>query len=277
MGSDLVAELERRGFAVQAPPRSEVDLGNLEHIAGLAQREVDWVINCAAYTAVDRAQSEPDEAALLNTLAPRYLAMTCALAGFRLLHLSTDYVFDGVSHEPYKEDDPTIPVQVYGLTKRDGEEAVLSALPNALVVRTSWLFGVHGSCFPRSILKAWRSGKPLRVVADQVGCPTYTPDLARVLGDLIERNPAGGIWHAAGPDAVSWHAFAEEVLASAAGHEVPIEAIRTEDWPTAAVRPKHSVLACERLAAAGIEPMRYLKEAVADFIARVAAIESRTS
>lgn len=263
LGSDLVPELKERGHDVLVPTRQEMDLKDLEKIATIAQLELDWVINCAAYTAVDQAESEPDDAAWLNTLVPRYVAMACALGGCRMVHISTDFVFDGQTEQPYKEDAETNPLQVYGQTKRDGEEAVLSALPTAWVVRTSWLYGVHGKSFPRTMIGAKRAGRALRVVADQVGCPTFTPELARVLADLIEIPGGGGLLHASGPDAMSWFEFARHIL----GQEADIEPIPSEAWPTPAKRPCYSVLDCAKLATLGIAPMEPATQSIARFLA----------
>lgn len=282
LGRDLVAELRNRGHEVEAPRREEFDLTEPESVARLPGLEaIDWVVNCAAYTAVDRAESEPDAAALVNALGPRYLAMACALAGCRLLQVSTDYVFDGTKGEPYTEDDPTNPLQVYGATKRDGEENVLSAGARAIVVRTAWLYGPVGKCFPRSIVAAWLAGKPLRVVADQVGCPTYTPELARTLVDLLEADPEEGIYHAVGPEAMSWHRFAVLTLnayAGAAGAEraIEIQAIPTSEWPTPAERPPQTILDTSKLSSLGISPMEPVEQSLAKF-ARALITESRTS
>ena len=267
LGSDLVPELKKRGHEVLAPTRQELDLKDLEQIATIAQLDLDWVINCAAYTAVDQAESEPDEAAWLNTLVPRYVAMACALGGCRMVHISTDFVFDGQADQPYKEDAEMNPLQVYGQTKRDGEEAVLSALATAWVVRTSWLYGVQGKSFPRTMIGARRTGKALRVVADQVGCPTFTPELARVLADLIEVPGRGGLLHATGPDAMSWFEFAQLIL----DKETNIEPIPTDAWPTPAKRPHYSVLGCEKLATLGITPMEPAPQSIARFLAAMEA------
>lgn len=282
LGQDVVSDLRCRGHDVEAPAHSDFDLTEPESVATLPGRgPYDWIINCAAYTAVDRAESEADEAAVLNALGPRYLAMACALTGSRFLHVSTDYVFDGSKGSPYTEEDPTNPLQVYGLTKRDGEENVLSAGARAVVVRTAWLYGLHGRCFPRSIVDAWVAGKSLRVVADQVGSPTYTPELARTITDLLERNPSEGIYHAVGPEAMSWHEFAVRTVtafARATGNERPIDiaAISTAEWSTPAKRPSATVLDTGKLASLRIPPMEAVELSLAKFAAAI-AIESRTS
>lgn len=244
LGSDLVAELESRGHKVIAPKHADFDLTDPSSVAQLTIGSfgaIDCVINCAAYTAVDRAESEPDATMALNGLGPGYLAGACKAAGVPLFHVSTDFVFDGEASEPYPVDAPTNPIGIYGATKLQGEHGVLSQ--GGSVVRTAWLFGPSGPCFPKAILRAHAAGKPLRVVADQLGCPTYTADLAKVLADLAEKNPPPQVFHASGPDAMSWHELAQQTLNIAYGDAAPrVEPIRTEDWPTPAKRPKYSVL-----------------------------------
>jgi len=274
LGSDVVSELQQRGHEVASPRSKELDITNLEHVAGIALSHgtYDWCINCGAYTAVDKAESEVQLATELNELGPAYLANACSMAGAKLIHISTDFVFDGESTTPYETDAPTNPLGVYGRTKRDGELAVLAANPNALIVRTSWLYGPNGKCFPKTMIAAWEAGKTLRVVSDQIGCPTSTGDLARVLVDMIEANIYPGIYHACGPTVTNWHQFAIDAInkwKSSKGDDrtVEVEAILTDAYPTPARRPKYSVLACETLWDLWIKPMRPLDEALADFSA----------
>jgi len=275
LGQDVVAELKRRGNDVSAPPSREIDLADPQSVALIAQLgRFDWCVNCAAYTAVDKAEDEKQRAAELNAMGPGYLARVCAMSGIKLLHISTDFVFDGAASEPYREDAPTRPLGVYGRTKLLGEEAVQAALPVAVIIRTAWLFGANGKSFPRTMIGAWKAGKTLKVVTDQVGCPTYTGDLARTIVDAIEANIFPGIYHAAGPDSMSWHAFALKAIGAYRtlhdlSQPVDIEPIRTEQWPTAAMRPPYSVLSTAKLQAAGIAPMRPLDVALAEFVARL--------
>jgi dTDP-4-dehydrorhamnose reductase len=272
LGSDLVPELLSRGHEVLAPSSSELDITDVVSLAKIPVGEfgrLDWCINCAAYTAVDKAETEVREATELNALAPAYLARACLGNGCRLTHISTDFVFDGEAGAPYDEEAPTNPLGVYGRTKLEGEAAVMETHSNAFVVRTSWLYGPSGSSFPRTIIKAFEAGKQLRVVADQVGCPTYTADLARAISDLVETNPFPGIYHACGPNAMSWHAFAELALKTWTGEDVMVEPIATEDWPTPAKRPPYSVLSTVKLQGLGIKPMRSVADALSDFCQRL--------
>lgn len=282
LGSDLLPALSERGHEVVAPSSKELDITDPTSVAQIPAGtfgKFDWVVNCAAYTAVDKAESEVREATELNALAPGYLAHACATAGgfalpCRLLHVSTDFVFDGSATEPYDEDAETNPLGVYGRTKRDGERAVLEAQPSAVVVRTSWLYGPNGGSFPRTILRAWLAGKTLRVVSDQTGSPTYTADLARSIADLVESNPYPGIYQATGPDTLSWQQFAVKALEAwnrvhKEAREIDVAPIKTEDWPTPATRPKYSALSNRKIRDAGVAAMRPVDEALTEFVARL--------
>lgn len=271
LGQDLVSELVRRGNDVVAPRSIEFDVTNPESAATIATKqygELDAVINCAAYTAVDQAESYLDRAYGVNALGPGLLARACSMAGVRLIQISTDYVFDGKQGEPYVESDNTNPLGIYGKSKRDGEEAVRAGLNDHVILRTSWLFGPNGKSFPRTMIQAAKAGKSLRVVDDQFGTPTYTGDLAKVIVDMIEKKIDPGTYHAAGPKVTTWYLFAAQALATA-GIEADIEGISTEDWPTPAPRPRYSALNCEKLAAMGIEITRPLKESLKEFLARL--------
>ncbi len=220
------------------------------------------VVNAAAWTAVDLAEAEPAAADRANHLGPRLLAEACRAAGARLIHISTDYVFDGHKGAPYIETDPTSPTGVYGATKLAGEQAVLAVLPEAVVMRTAWVYARSGKNFVLTMLNAARKAPRLRVVADQIGCPTNADDLAAAVLGVADRlldpgpdstaAPPGGIYHACGSGETSWHGFACAIFAEAARHgwpTPPVEAIATADWPTPAKRPPDSRLDCGRLAA----------------------------
>lgn len=273
LGTDLVSEVERRGFTCRGLDLDELDISDPTDMARLASGEFgefDWVVNCAAYTAVDKAETEVREATEANALGPGYLAMSVQGIGAKLIHVSTDFVFDGASDVPYTEDAKTTPLGVYGRTKRDGEESVLANNSNAIVVRTSWLYGPNGNSFPRTMIRAYLAGKQLKVVADQTGCPTYTADLARTIVDLADKNAFPGIYHAVGPDAMTWHEFALKAIRTylhvkTIAGEPEIEPIRTEDWPTPAARPHYSVLSASKIRSLGIEPMRPIDAALTEF------------
>ncbi len=277
LGTDLVPILVEGGHEVQAPTSKDLDITDPSAVALIPAGEfgrLDWCINCAAFTAVDKAETSLREATELNAIGPGYLAKACASEGARMLHLSTDFVFDGTAHEPYEVHALTNPLGVYGKTKRDGEIAVLEAHANAVVLRTSWLYGANGNSFPKTMIKAWGAGKSLRVVADQIGSPTYTIDLARTIKDILEKNAFPGVYHATGPDAMSWYDFALQALETwrqITSQDKPIDVtpIATSEWPTPAKRPPFSVLSNAAIADLHISPMRPVKEALKDFCARL--------
>lgn len=262
LGTDVVGEFASRGHEVVAHDLPEFDITDPMQTARIPAGELgafDWAVNCAAYTAVDMAESERDAAFKVNALGVSFLAQSCQMAKVRLIHIGTDFVFDGSKGEPYVETDTPNPLGVYGESKWEGEKAALGK--GAIVVRTAWLYGPNGPSFPRTMIRAWLEGKILRVVADQFGCPTYTGALARVLAEIAEKDLEPGLYHSAGPDAMSWHEYAVRALTSyrdarpTKARAVAVEAIRTEDWPVAAKRPKYSVLNCQKLREAGIRPM----------------------
>lgn len=215
------------------------------------------VVNAAAHTAVDAAESEPEAAARANRDGPRRLAALCAAAGIPLIHVSTDYVYDGTKGAPYVETDPTAPTGVYGRTKREGEEAALAANPRTIVLRTSWVFSPYGRNFIKTMLNAQLKTDKLRVVGDQHGSPTSAPDLARAILAIADRietegwsDGFAGIYHAANRGFTTWHGLATQTFVEAARHgRTPPEvtAIRTEDWPTPARRPADTRLDCGKL------------------------------
>jgi len=214
--------------------------------AAIAGAGADIVINAAAYTAVDQAEDEPERAYRINADAAGEIAAAAATAGAAVIQLSTDYVFDGQGEGPYREDAPVNPLGVYGRSKLAGEEQVRAANPKHAIVRTAWVYSPFGRNFVRSIMAAAAVRDRLTVVDDQRGSPTSALDLADGLLAMAE---AGGGWgetyHLAGRGETSWCGFAREIMDQCAGHglpHVPVDPIRTEDWPTRAVRPRNSVL-----------------------------------
>lgn len=216
------------------------------------------VVNAAAYTAVDKAETDQEAAYRANRDGPAALAGLCAAADVPLIHVSTDYVFDGAKGAPYTETDPVSPQSVYGASKLAGEEAVLAACPRAIVLRTSWVYAPTGRNFVRTMLNLGRGRDRLSVVADQKGCPTTATDLAAAIlaiADHIDvsgwRPAYAGVFHAAGTGWTTWHGLATAVFEEAARHGAPvprIDPITTADWPTPAKRPADSRLDCGKLA-----------------------------
>jgi dTDP-4-dehydrorhamnose reductase len=252
LGQEVQQQLRRTNHEVIAPPRATLDLCHPEQTAAvIRQYRPDQVIHCAAYTAVDKAESDARTAYLVNRDAAGALAEAVAATGGRMLHVSTDFVFDGRLQRPYLESDTPAPLGVYGRSKYEGELAVLKALPSAIVLRTAWVYGARGHNFVKTILRIASEGKPLRVVCDQVGTPTWAADIARVIVRLLEAN-AQGILHYTSAGQTSWHGFATAIIeeARALGFELrthEVEPIPSAAYPTAATRPAWSVLDTGRI------------------------------
>ena len=255
----LATALEQAGGAraLTRIGRPEFDFDRPETIeAAFRAAAPRLVVNAAAWTAVDAAESNRAAAERANIAGPAALARLTAAAGIPLIHISTDYVFDGTKGAPYTEDDPTSPTGVYGATKLEGERQALTANPRAIILRTSWVYAPYGKNFVRTMLGAARKTSTLRVVADQRGCPTSAPDLAAAILAIADRIEAGwrddyaGVFHAAGSSETTWHGLAAAAFEAAARHGFPmpeIIPITTEDWPTPARRPPDSRLDCGRL------------------------------
>lgn len=217
----------------------------------------DWCLNCAAYTAVDRAESEPAQAQRINAVGPRHLAEACSQTGSALIHFSTDYVYHGKHYLPIRENAATHPRSVYARTKLAGDRAVLRYCPTGgMVIRTSWLYSPYGHNFAHTIARLGRERPELRVVFDQIGTPTYAPHLAEAVLRIIEQtyakhtyNSIAGIWHYSNEGVCSWYDFAQ-TIADLKQLPCRITPIRSEEYPTAAVRPPFSVLDKAKIKAA---------------------------
>ena len=226
----------------------------------------DVIVNAAAYTAVDRAESEPELARRVNSDGPRYLALAAREVGARLVQVSTDFVFDGVSSIPYPPEAPTNPLNVYGVTKRAGEQAVLEVLPGrSVVLRTSWLYAAQGSNFVRTMLRLMGANGAVRVVADQVGTPTAARSLAQAIWKITERPSVTGIHHWSDAGVASWYDFAVAIadiaeLRGLLAAAITVTPISTEEYPTAARRPRYSVLDTRSLAVLGIAPVHWRRQ-----------------
>jgi dTDP-4-dehydrorhamnose reductase len=240
--------------------RDQADLTDPAAIARLVEgADADLIINAAAYTAVDKAQTERDIAFLVNAEAPAAMARACAARGLPLLHVSTDYVFNGSGSRAWRENDATAPINVYGDSKLAGEQAIAASEARAAILRTSWVFSAHGANFVKTMLR-FADRPELKVVDDQTGRPTFAGDLAEAaltVGRRLARdeNAPTGVFHFAGAEAVSWFEFATAIF-DAKGPPVPrVVPIPTRDYPTPAARPANSVLDCSRIESAfGIVP-----------------------
>lgn len=254
LGSEVAARFKQLGREVVAADRRVLDFLQPAQAAALIRaQQADWVINCAAYTQVDKAESEPEQAFIINRDTPAQLAQAVAEYDGQFLQLSTDFVFDGTQTRPYVEDDATHPLGVYGRSKLEGEQAVQRALPNAVIVRTAWVYGVHGHNFVKTMLRLATAGTPLRVVSDQRGTPTWTRDIVAAIVALVDQQ-ASGVFHFTAAGETSWHGFASAILEEAAnaGFTIKtkkIEPIATTDYPTPATRPAYSVLNTDKISA----------------------------
>ena len=252
LGSEVAEAFRHSGHEVIAPGRKELDLSLPLQVAATAmQLQADWVVNCAAYTQVDKAESESELAFIVNRDSPEQLAQAVANYGGRMLQVSTDFIFDGTQRQPYLETDQPNPLGVYGRSKLEGELAVRRVLPAAVVLRAAWVYGVRGHNFVKTMLRLAMAGKPLRVVDDQVGTPTWTTDIAAAIVALVARE-AAGTFNYTNAGQTSWHGFASAILeeGARAGFAVKTAAvgpIPTTDYPTPATRPGYSVLNTEKI------------------------------
>ncbi len=241
------------GHQVTGVGRGDLDVTDAAS-ARAAVEGYDVVVNCAAWTAVDDAETHEAEAFAVNATGAANLARAAAVAGARLVHVSTDYVFDGDGTEPYPEDAPVSPRSAYGRTKAAGEWAVRAESADAVVVRTAWLYGAGGRCFPRTIARAAGERDRLSVVDDQTGQPTWTADLADLIVRLVAARVPGGIYHGTSSGQVTWCGFARQVVA-ASGHPTPVDATTSAAYQLPAPRPAYSVLGRDQLHEVGVEPI----------------------
>lgn len=245
----MLSETRPGGVELIACTHAELDITDAEAVrARVRDDRPDWIVNAAAYTAVDKAESEPEQARRINTEGPGYLAASARDSGARLIHVSTDFVFDGRTSMPYRPDALTNPLSIYGLTKRDGERAVLEALPeHSVIVRTAWVYAAFGSNFMRTMLRVMKERGAVRVVSDQVGTPTAARPLAEMLWRIVERPHIHGIRHWTDAGVASWYDFAVAIAEEGAalgllGPDILVTPIGTEEYPTPARRPAYSVL-----------------------------------
>ena len=276
LGWELCRRGKIKGFEpvpLDLPEFDITDQSSVQHQVG--QANASLVINASAYTAVDQAESEANLAFAVNRDGPAYLASSCAQAGIPFIHVSTDYVFDGSKRRPYTESDPVCPLGVYGKSKVAGEIRTRALLTEHVILRTAWLYGVHGNNFVKTMLRLGKERELLRVVSDQYGCPTYAGDLADAILKIAacihaSNSIAWGTYHYCGKGMTTWHGFAVKIFELAKKHiSVKIktmEAITTQDYPTPAKRPSYGVLDCALIQARfGIHPRPWqqsLKEAI---------------
>lgn len=254
LGQDVVSVLEARGHDVRARSRAELDVTDLAAVAD-AVTGCDVVLNCAAWTAVDDAETAEPSAFAVNAVGAATVARAAAAAGARVVHVSTDYVFAGTASEPYAEDGLAAPRSAYGRTKAAGEWAVRAEARDHLLVRTAWLYGAHGSSFPTTIARLARERGRVDVIDDQRGQPTWTRDLADLLARLVEAEAPAGTYHGTSGGSTTWFELARRVVASAGMDPEVVHPTTSDRFVRPAPRPSYSVLGHDALLRAGVAPI----------------------
>ena len=271
LGSELSEKFNGIGLPCVETDR-EVDITSIKAIRTFAEgKGLRWIVNCAAYTAVDKAEAEPELAQALNVKGPRNLALLARDLRASIVHISTDYVFSGDGTRPYRENDPVEPTGVYGRAKAEGEAALLDACERSIVLRTSWLYGKHGPNFVYTMLRLMRQKDELGIVADQRGGPTWAADLARAIVHIL-RAPRSqfGVYHFTGLGETSWYEFALEIHRRGRERGIlerdcNLRALTTAEYPTASRRPAYSVLSTEKIGRDYGIIARPWKESLEDF------------
>jgi len=267
LGADVVKELSLRGIMCKGVDKDDFDITDKVAVVDAFQSYCpNAVIHCAAYTAVDKAEDEAELCRLINEEGTRNIALACREINAKLIYISTDYVFAGEGKQFYAPYDATAPLSVYGETKLAGEKAILDALEKVFIIRISWVFGINGNNFVKTMLKLGSERQPgtLNVVCDQIGSPTYTADLASLLCDMVVTEKYG-MYHATNEGICSWAEFAEEVFRQA-GFDMNVNHIPTKEYPTKAIRPCNSRLDKECLDIAGFSRMPDWKDALGRYM-----------
>jgi len=275
VGTELLARAARHGHDVTGLVRADLDISDAAAVeAAVAKIKPSLIVNAAAYTAVDKAEEDRDAAYAINRDGPANLAEAAKQAGIPLIHISTDYVFDGSKDGAYLESDPVAPLGVYGASKEAGEQAVRAALDEHVIMRTSWVYAAHGGNFVKTMLRVGKDRDQLRVVADQFGAPTSAADIADAILTIATRIGEGnrsswGTYHYTAEGRASWHGFAEAIFARAEpvwGRCPVVEAIPSSDYPTPAKRPTNSVLDAAKILAAFAVPRRPWQDGLEDVL-----------
>jgi dTDP-4-dehydrorhamnose reductase len=265
LGRELVLSMESAGYEVTGLDKNELDITDYSQCLDTLMRvNPDVVIHCAAYTAVDKAEVDQDNAYLVNTVGTRNMVLAAESMNSKFCYISTDYVFKGNSNDPYNEYDNTDPQSVYGKSKRAGELLVQNLSNRFFIVRTAWVYGQYGNNFVKTMLKLAAEKNQLTVVSDQTGSPTYTADLARFLLELVNTD-LYGIYHATNSGACSWYEFALAIFEEV-GISIQVDPCSTEAFPRPAPRPKNSVLEHMSIRTNGFQDLRHWREGLKDFL-----------
>lgn len=267
LGHDVVLELKRRGHTPVITDREEMDITDRESVNEFMENVMpEAVIHCAAYTAVDKAEEDVAACRLINADGTRNIAEACARLNSKLMYISTDYIFDGEGERPWEPDDKvTVPLNVYGQTKYEGEIAVRENVERFFIVRIAWVFGINGSNFIKTMLRLGRQNGAVKVVNDQIGSPTYTEDLAVLLCDMIETDKYG-CYHATNEGFCSWYDFACEIFKAAGMDNVTVTPVSSEEFPVKAKRPHNSRMSKDKLDANGFKRLPAWQDAVKRYV-----------
>lgn len=266
LGYDVVRELEKRGHEAVGVDIEEMDITNADQVDSvLKSTEPDAVIHCSAYTAVDRAEDEVDVCRRVNAEGTKNIATVCAELGCKMMYISTDYIFSGDGERPWEPDDEANPLNVYGQTKYEGEQEIKSRLDNYFIVRISWVFGINGNNFIKTMLRLGKENGAVKVVEDQIGSPTYTEDLSVLLVDMIESD-AYGQYHATNEGICSWYEFAKEIFRAAGMTNVQVTPVASGEFPVKAKRPFNSRMSKEKLVKNGFNKLPTWQDAVSRYV-----------
>ena len=267
LGSDVVKELLKRGYSTLSPNRSEFNLCSEDSIRNyILNSNCEAIVHCAAYTQVDKAEDEKDLCIKINATATKHIVKCAKILDIPMIYISTDYVFDGTKDGEYTENDETNPINIYGESKLAGEKYVQEILDKYYIVRTSWVFNINGKNFIETMLRLSKTNNQLSIVNDQIGSPTYTRDLSRLLVDMLETSKYG-LYHATNEGYCSWYEFADTIF-KLANINIDIKAINSNEYASRAKRPLNSKLSKDKLIEYGFKPLPHWEDALKDYLIR---------
>lgn len=267
LGSDVVKELLKRGYSTLSPNRSEFNLCSEDSIRNyILNSNCEAIVHCAAYTQVDKAEDEKDLCIKINATATKHIVKCAKILDIPMIYISTDYVFDGTKDGEYTENDETNPINIYGESKLAGEKYVQEILDKYYIVRASWVFNINGKNFIETMLRLSKANNQLSIVNDQIGSPTYTKDLSRLLVDMLETSKYG-LYHATNEGYCSWYEFANTIF-KLANINIDIKAINSNEYASRAKRPLNSKLSKDKLIEYGFKPLPHWEDALKDYLIR---------
>ena len=274
LGYDVVRELEKRGHTAVGVDIDEMDITDAAAVERvLTETQPEAVIHCSAFTAVDRAEDETELCRRVNVEGTENIAKICKKLDCKMLYLSTDYIFSGDGERPWEPDDEASPLNAYGQSKYDGELALKKYVEKYFIVRISWVFGINGNNFIKTMLRLGRENGAVKVVDDQIGSPTYTYDLSRLLVDMIESDRYGA-YHATNEGICSWYEFAKEIFRAAGMNDVSVTPVKSGEFPVKAKRPKNSRMSKEKLVANGFTLLPAWQDAVVRYMKELEVFEN---